>query len=307
MCATVLALLLATLSSSLKVVDQGQAKFAVVQPFSMAEVQIVAQHSAAIQCRGPVRLPIDYVMFYQGHKDDVVTRLNRTVEQVLTELMGNPNLFQCFAGYRLEYGNVSLAREYPQAPSDQFFAMMRMAPPAWGYSAIYQMELDVIPLRGDWLARILAAMAEELNHGTASVIGGVYTQGCMDPNDGKFNREETVSGFIINNTRVQHINGNAMYVLRPDFVEWMLPLQRKVEKGYDFFLFREMLHDRNRSEDTYRRTPLILDCKPAIKQLGNTVPTEEIARRYPDAVVAHTRFMENDPNTKTVLREPTYF
>lgn len=301
-----------------------QARFAVVRPFWKGDIPglenalrfMRSNHTA---CANGT-LPVDLVLYYSGGKDDIIDdqdaaaglapKNGSKVGELLAGLTGKLAAGAgCFREVRVKYSDWSAGYGYPSAPCMQFMEMMNHHTGVfWGYQAIYQMELDVRPVRETWLEHILPIM-EDAARGKFWVVGGTYNLRCMALLDNekatlwdrKVGHRADVDAYLqrLNTWWTDgHINGNAVYSSSADFRSWVQKRWPKdgrprcARKGqYDGVFFGE-----SRTKvagaaiaNKWLHSDNFVDCKPVgpHSQEARTMPLEEVRKRFPTAMLAH--------------------
>lgn len=264
---------------------------AVVRPFWLGELLplVQAEHEAlgcerhACSAGADYRLPIDLVLYYAGSPADPV--VGGTAQLALNNLAQTLSGRGCFRAVRVAYAGLSPDVSWPQGPCQQFMGMVLTSPkPFWGYRAIYQMELDVLPVRDGWLLGLLPMLAQAARN-EAWVIGGHYTPECMVNRDtGEFLHQP------LSWNMGSHINGNAVYSGDPLFGEWARRQSANcVANGhYDSWMY-ELAVKQNKGH-LWRSVPEILNCKPNVvaRSTYRTMDAHALAARFPSALMAHS-------------------
>jgi len=292
--------------------QQGQAAFAVVRPFWAEELPGLAETllapCAPRACEhGP--LPVDLVLYYaESASDRAAGNLSSTVDQVLRTLVPLLEKDPCYRGVRVEYAGIGSAVPYPASPCTQFVDMFtEPAAPLWGYSAVYQMELDIRPLREGWLQRLLPAMKQAAG-GEVWVVGGVYNLKCMVGSDNRTLWQQKIDegvqaseikrgGEWWNN---RHINGNAVYSSSPEFVTWVRDTwgrrqggpkdvfdRCKQQGGYDELMYLEA-QGMPGGAARWREDKSFMDCKPVgDHKAARTLSARRLREAFAAAQLVH--------------------
>merc|ERR1712203_282317 len=135
----------------------------------------------------------------------------------------------------------------------------------WGYKAIYQMEVDVHPIRTGWLNTLVDIINTTIDN-DLWVVGGSYNVSCMSRrawSAGSVNliAEKTNRRLDGNWWDDGHINGNAIYVADLDFRAFVLAnLKCTEDEGYDYFLFERGVEQSMREK--WKMDDRFMNCKP---------------------------------------------
>jgi len=179
--------------------------------------------SSGVACSG-APLPVDLVLYYRGGFDSA---LDRTLAFSLARVAGR----NCYGSMRVEYAGVPEDTARSAGACAQFVGMLTTLPaPFWGYSAVFMMSLDVLPLRSGWLSEIMPVM-KEAALGRRWVVGGQSDPSCMAAPGGLTLYEDSASkphnGTGQHPSRRPepldgHIDSNAVYSANQLFVNWVL-------------------------------------------------------------------------------------
>lgn len=266
-------------------------KTAVVRPFWKGELLSMAQNELYGSCGRlacpsgtTYRLPIDLVLYYAGFSED---RLDdgQAAGDVLESMARRLASGSCFNAVRVAYSKLSSDVTWPTGPCKQFMRMVGTKPESfWGYRAVFQMELDVLPVRDGWLLSLIPLLARAAS-GQAWVIGGRYTPSCMVNKISGTTLVQEVSGSL-----ATHINGNAVYSSDPTFTRWAYGHEHYCSKNghYDAWLYTNA-QDQQYSH-MWSAAPEIANCKPTAdkREFFQTLAVDELALRLPSAVVVHS-------------------
>lgn len=213
-----------------------RSRFAVVRPLYRGNLATAAGHPLFrhAPCMAHSQsVPVDLVLYYSG-QDDELQPCGQNAGEVLRDWAQKlSGLGSCFTSVRVEYAGVIEDYGYPRGPCEQFTGMFSRSPsPLWGYEAIYQMELDVEPVREGWLKEILPVL-EKAASGEAWVFGGTLNLECIEDDDLEFNGDAALIR--------AHINGNAVWSSAAGLRDLILagdPPLCESPDSYDLELFR---------------------------------------------------------------------
>lgn len=173
------------------------------------------------------------------HKDDLNT------PRAWAEKPELHGLFKCFR--KITYGLSSLTPaedKWPSAPDHVFFWMMLESGLRQQYKWIQQMELDVYPIKENWLSKELTTIRQAVSTGRPWMIGAAC-------------HEERMIG------TVPALNGNAIYIADPEFITYLQGYRSRLPAGagYDSELPKDLVSMLGQ-ESTGRLvdTPFMLNC-----------------------------------------------
>lgn len=205
----------------------------------------------------------DMIFVSSIHKDDLKTPRAWAKKPELD------SLFKCFR--KITYGLSSLTPaedKWPSAPNHVFFWMMLESGLRQQYKWIQQMELDVYPIKQNWLSKELTTIRQAVSRGKPWMIGAAC-------------HEDGMVG------SVPVLNGNAIYITNPEFIKYLQGYRSRLPAGkaYDSYMPHDMVSLLGGgSTGRFVATPFMLNC--GLLQPYACLHTHSHA----DAYLLHTHF-----------------